>query len=175
MSAGFLILLPCDIRVEDGEFSWDWDPPGTTLTAFTRSPLAVHVADQLVGTPFFEPDVFAVKFINYWTIELPQGYGLLCTHPINRADLPFRSVTGLVHADNYSNFIHFPAQWVDRDFAGILPRGTPVAQCLPVPLAGLDLVMETLEGESADAFNETKTAVRAGAGAYRKHHRHKRG
>ena len=175
MSAGFLMPLACDIAVENGAFSWHWKPPATTLTAFTRSPLAVHVADQLVGTPFFEADAFAVKFINYWTVQVPEGYGLLCTHPINRADLPFRSVTGLVHAANYDNFIHFPAQWIDRGFSGVLPRGTPVAQCLPVPLTELDLVMETLEGGAAERFNEAKTAVRDGAGAYRKHHRKKRG
>ena len=174
MSAGFLMPLAADIQVSDGTFSWDWDPPATTLTGYTRAPMAVHVADQLVQTPFFEPDTSAVKFINYWTVELPKGFGLLCTHPVNRADLPFRAVTGFVHADNYDNFIHFPAQWVDRDFNGVLKRGTPVAQCMPVPLEGLDLVLETLEGDAADRFNETKTAVRAGAGAYRKHHRQRR-
>ncbi|MEM7123081.1 MAG: hypothetical protein AAF563_17510 [Pseudomonadota bacterium] len=174
MSAGFLIPLAADIQVKDGTFSWDWDPPATTLTGYTRAPMAVHVADQLVETPFFEADTYAVKFINYWTVELPNGFGLLCTHPVNRADLPFRAVTGFVHADNYHNFVHFPAQWVDRDFNGVLKRGTPVAQCMPVPLENLDLVFETLEGEAADRFNETKTAVRAGAGAYRKHHRQRR-
>ena len=42
------------------------------------------------AAPLFEGDSFAVKFTNYWTVALPPGIGLLCTHPANRLDLPFR-------------------------------------------------------------------------------------
>jgi len=40
MTSGFLIPLMCDVRVENGEFSWDFAlPPGGTLS-FARSPIA---------------------------------------------------------------------------------------------------------------------------------------
>jgi hypothetical protein len=30
------------------------------------------------------------------------------------------------------NLINFPARWHDAGFSGVLPKGTPVAQCIPV-------------------------------------------
>ena len=74
-----------------------------------------------------------IKFHNLWTIEAPEGYSVLFTHPANRFDLPFTTLTGLVDCDRYhDNWIHFPAHWHDTNFSGVLPKGTPVAQCMPV-------------------------------------------
>src|SRR5262245_2197742 len=54
-------------------------------------------------------------------------------HPVNRFDLPFTTLAGLVDSDRYhDNWIHFPARWHDLNFRGVLPKGTPVAQCVPV-------------------------------------------
>jgi hypothetical protein len=129
MTHGFLIPLICDLRVENGEFTWDNDlPPGGAVN-FVRSPIGFHDASQVVGTPLFEEDCFVIKFHNLWTIEAPEGYSLLFTHPVNRFDLPFTTLTGLVDSDQYyDNWIHFPAHWHDKNFSGVLPKGTPVAQ-----------------------------------------------
>ena len=94
-----------------------------------RSPLGFHDASQVSGTPLFDPDRFLIKFHNLWTIEAPDGYALLFTHPANRFDLPFTTLTGLVDSDRYhDNFIHFPAHWHDANFSGVLPKGTPIAK-----------------------------------------------
>ncbi|MCG8461128.1 MAG: hypothetical protein MI919_32995, partial [Holophagales bacterium] len=88
------------------------------------------MSEQAAGSPLSDADTVIVKFNNFWTIECPSGWSLLVTHPVNREDLPFRTLTGLVDADRYGDaFIHFPARWSDPDFTGLLPRGTPVAQC----------------------------------------------
>lgn len=171
MGGGFLMPLIADLHVEAGRFTWSWQPPADLPGAFPRSPFAFHVGEQLSGTPFHVSDRFAVKFMNFWTVSLPAGWALLCTHPVNRGELPFRTVTGLVHAASYDNFIHFPALWTDPDFAGVLPAGTPVAQCYPVPLEQLDLAFGTIEGEAAERFQAARTAPRDGHGAYRRHHR----
>jgi hypothetical protein len=81
----------------------------------------------------FDADRYLIKFHNLWTIEAPEGYSLLFTHPVNRFDLPFTTLTGLVDCDRYHDaWIHFPAHWHDTSFSGVLPKGTPVAQCFPV-------------------------------------------
>ena len=130
MSHGFIMPLPCDVNVSDGVLSWDWDHPALSVESHPRSPLSFHVPAQATGTPFFSPDVAIVKFNSFWTIELEPGYSLFATHPINRADLPFRTLTGLVDSDRFTDVgVLFPAQWVDPEFEGVLPRGTPVAQC----------------------------------------------
>ena len=89
-------------NVSDGVLSWDWDHPPLSVRSHPRSPLSFHVPAQATGTPFFSPDVAIVKFNSFWTIELEPGYSLFATHPINRADLPFRTLTGLVDCDRFT-------------------------------------------------------------------------
>src|SRR5215813_10448813 len=68
MTCGFLIPLICDLRVEDGEITWDNElPPGGAID-FPRSPVSFHDQAQLTGSPLFEADRFVVKFHNLWTI-----------------------------------------------------------------------------------------------------------
>lgn len=133
MTAGFLLRLMCDVRVQNGEFTWDLDLPLGQTSGFPRSPISFHDASQVSGTPLHRDDRFLVKFNNPWTIEAPEGYALLFTHPVNRFDLPFTTLTGLVDCDRYRDaWIHFPAHWHDEGFSGLLPKGTPVAQCFPI-------------------------------------------
>ena len=41
------------------------------------------------GSPLFEADRLHDQVPQFWTIEAPEGYSLLFTHPVNRFDLPF--------------------------------------------------------------------------------------
>lgn len=71
------------------------------------------------------------KWENPYTIELPKGYSLWCTHPSNRFDLPFLTITGIVDADKYVRAIQFPF-FLREDFEGIIEKGTPLAQLIPI-------------------------------------------
>jgi hypothetical protein len=171
MTYGFLMPLACDLKVENGEFSWDRDVP-RGIAAYSRSPIDFHDGCQVAGTPFFDEDRFIIKFNNFWTIELPPGYSLLVTHPINRDDLPFTTLTGLVDVDLYSlAFVHFPARWRDPDFKGTLVKGTPVAQCVPIRRERWTERYETITGPAAERFREIGEAVSAGTGLYRQQFR----
>ncbi len=172
MTAGFLMGLAADLKVENGEFSWDREVPPSALSSYPRSPIDFHDAVQVAGTPFFEEDRFIIKFNNFWAIELPPGYSLLITHPINRHDLPFVTLTGVVDADRYrDNFIHFPAHWRDPDFAGTLKAGTPVAQCLPYKRDRWTAQFETITGGAAARLVETAEAIKSDYGVYRREFR----
>jgi hypothetical protein len=172
MTYGFLMPLVADLRIENGAFTWDRDVPGGALTSYPRSPVDFHDPSQVVGTPFFEEDRFVVKFNNYWTIELPPGYSLLVTHPINRADLPFVTLTGLIDSDRYcDNFIHFPAQWRDADFQGVLAKGTPVAQCIPLKRKTWEPRFEQITGEAVQRLHDTASAVSREQSVYRRQFR----
>jgi len=169
MSAGFVIPLACDVWVEGGRFAWDWDLPASSLPEMTRAPMSFHTPEQATGAPFFDADTVIVKFNNFWTIALPEGWSLLVCHPFNRLDLPFRTLTGLVDADLYRDaFIQFPALWCDSAFEGVLPAGTPVAQCLPVQREATELTFETLTGDAATRCREALAALSAEPGVYRK-------
>ncbi len=171
MTCGFLMPLAADVAVADGCFSWSWQP-GPTAVRHSRAPLGFHVNSQAAGSPLFDPDALFVKFMNFWTIELPPGWSLLCTHPVNRFDLPFRTLTGLVDADAYRDgLVHFPAVWTDHGFAGVLPRGTPVAQCIPLPRQPLELDCAPLADDAARRFAAVIDAVAAEPGVYRRRFR----
>jgi hypothetical protein len=171
MTCGFLLPLVTDIRVENGMFSWDHDiPAGASMPAY--SPMDFHDNSQLTGSPFFEEDRVLVKFNSFWTVELPAGYSLLVTHPINRADLPFVTVTGLVDADRYrDNFINFPARWRDPDFTGVVPKGTPLAQLVPVRRVDWAARFDVIADAAAERMHEVRWMLANETDVYRRRFR----
>lgn len=176
MAHGFIMPLPCDVSVRDGRFSWAWDLPPLAVEAHPRSPLSFHAPAQVAGTPFHDEQRAVVKFNSFWTVELEPGYSLFATHPVNRSDLPFRLLTGLVDADRFSDVgILFPAVWIDPAFTGVLPAGTPVAQCFPVRRAALELAFEPLSEERRRRYGATAAALLSKPGVYRRRYRARRG
>ncbi len=172
MGHGFVIPLPCDVTVAAGRLAWDWDLPPLTVAAHPRSPVSFHVPAQVSGTPWHREDRAIVKFNSFWTVELEPGFSLFATHPVNRDDLPFRLLTGLVDADRYTDVgILFPAVWTDPGFEGVLPRGTPVAQCFPVARAALELACEPFDPARAARYADTANALLGTPGTYRKRFR----
>jgi hypothetical protein len=175
MSHGFVVLLPCDVRVQGGEFSWDWDLPPLTVDQHPRSPLSFHVSAQLAGSPLADGARSALKFNSFWTIEVEAGWSLFCMHPANREDLPFRLLSGMVDADRFNDAgINFPALWTQPDFDGVLPKGTPVAQCFAVPRERPELSFEAFDAERIARYEKTVAEVLETPGVYRKRYRVKR-
>ncbi len=172
MSYGFVMTLPCDVTMRGGVLSWDWDLPPLSIMAHPRAPISFHVPAQVTGTPLHDPDRAIVKFNSFWTIELEPGWSLFAMHPVNRADLPFRLLSGLVDADRFSEVgILFPAVWSDPAFEGVLPRGTPVAQCFPVPRAPLELQLDVMSDAEIARYENTAGKLLGEPGVYRKQYR----
>jgi hypothetical protein len=169
MSQGFVIPLPCDVTVEKGRLSWDWDLPPLAAVHHPRAPISFHAPAQVEGTPFHTADQVIVKFNSFWTIELEEGWSLFAMHPVNRADLPFRLLSGLVDADRFHDVgILFPAVWLDPDFTGVLPRGMPVAQCLPVPREALVCDYASFDVAETRGYDATAHSLLSGHGVYRR-------
>ena len=171
MTCGFLIPLAIDVRVEGGEFSWAWDIPPGAMAGAPHAPLDFHDNSQVTGSPFFEEDRVVLKFNTFWTIELPPGYSLLITHPFNRADLPFVTLTGLVDADRYHHFLNFPARWRDSEFSGVLAKGTPIAQCVPVKREDWAISCEALANDEIGRLHEMGSAFASEGDIYRRQFR----
>jgi hypothetical protein len=166
MACGFLMPLAIDVTVEEGKLTWARGALGD------KSPIGFHENVQALGTPFFDRDRSVVKFMNYWTIETPPGYMILVTHPINRYDLPFVTVTGLVDSDSYNeNFVNFPARWHDLSFSGVLPKGTPVAQCIPVKRDKWTPYFETMDDAAGHQLVKLSHAIENEPGVYRRQYR----
>ena len=55
MTYGFMVLLPCDVVVDKGTFSWDWQILEPVTQNHPRAPLSFHTPGQLAGSPFATP------------------------------------------------------------------------------------------------------------------------
>lgn len=172
MGHGVLIPLPCDLHMADGQLSWDWDMPATPDAPITRAPLGAHVPEQASGAPIDLDGRLAIKFTNYWTLETEPGWQLLFTHPLNRPDLPFQTLSGVVHTTGFGlGYVHFPAVWTDPGFTGTLPRGTPVAQVIAVPADAPDLEIRAMTGDEIARSRTIQEALQAERGVYRRNFR----
>ena len=171
MTSGFLIPLICDLKVENGEFTWDNEiPPGGAVSfRARRSDSTIPARSRLAAV---RADRFLIKFHNLWTIEAPEGYAVLFTHPFNRFDLPFTTLTGLVDCDRYhDNWIHFPAHWHDTNFSGVLPKGTPIAQCMPMKRENWVAQAAPFTAEETQRAHDLTTAINREPGLYRRQFR----
>ena len=176
MAYGFVMPLVCDVEIANGKFAWDFDLPPLAVEAHPRSPLSFHVPAQALGAPFHEPDQAFIKFNSFWTIELPPGYSLFAGHPVNRWDLPFRTLSGLVDADRFHDVgVLFPAAWIEPRFCGVLRAGTPVAQCFAVAREPLDIAFAPMTTAETRAYDETAHALLGKPGVYRRRFRARRG
>jgi hypothetical protein len=166
MSYGYLMPLVADLTFRSGRLSWDREALGG------KSPVDFHENIQVKGSPLYDSDRSVLKFNNYWTIEVPSGYAVLITHPFNRLDLPFTTITGLVDSDRYyENFINFPARWRDATFEGVLPKGTPIAQCIPIRRDVWEENFEVMDMKAGEKLIELSNAIDAEPGVYRKQFR----
>ncbi|MFN0264039.1 hypothetical protein ACKTEK_09210 [Tepidamorphus sp. 3E244] len=173
---GIVFPLATDVRFKDGEMSWDWDLPKVPGVRATQSPIGLHVPEQWHGAPLrADKGHFAVKFSNFWTVETPPGISLYFGHPFNREDLPFRSLSGIVDTDHFTRgFIHFPAIWIDPDFEGTLPAGTPVAQAVPIRREELTLDVGELDEAGVAEQIEFQEGLSADTQLYRRKYRQDR-
>lgn len=80
-------------------------------------------------------EYYPIEFIwqRPWSIDLPDGFSALITHPLNRVDLNFFTLSGIVDSDKYS---HSPIGnipfFIKNNFTGIIPKGTPMFQIIPI-------------------------------------------
>lgn len=126
-TVGYIITLPTDVSIVDPDIYGTriiWDSNTNMVDA--------HSALQINGLSVpeeYEPSPYKWNF--HWAIEVPDGYSLIYTHPFNRVELPFHTLTGVVDSDVYGAPVNLPF-FLRKDFTGVLPIGTPVAQVIPI-------------------------------------------
>jgi len=157
---GYIVTLPTDVAVVDpavygGRVIWD------SNTNMIESHAEVQV-DGWIPPSEYEPGPYKWNF--HWSIRVPRGYSLIYTHPFNRPELPFYTATGVVDADVYSAPVNLPF-FLRKDFVGVIPKGTPVAQVVPIKREEWSHEVGTLE--EFDHYEVEKMKLFMG-GAYKK-------
>lgn len=67
-----------------------------------------------------------------WIPELPEGYSMLYINPLNRFDLSFISLSGIIDHDKLiMEKIATHPFFIRKNFEGIIPKGTPMFQMIP--------------------------------------------
>jgi hypothetical protein len=129
---GYYIPAPVDFLVEQTEFgpqiSWQFFDNDYNETDFIneRNPGMIPTLPIPEG---FSPNHFSWSTKQILKVE--NGYSLLITHPLNRDDLPFRTMSGVVDANYAMSGGKLPFL-LKKGYEGIIKAGTPIAQIIPI-------------------------------------------
>ena len=125
LSIGYIITIPYDIYITtvDGSPYIVWKE--TDSPPRWRQNLSNKNVVPAGHYPFEYTWDLSTSF------SVPKGYSAIFTHPFNRHDLPFTTLTGIIDGGfaipPHGNFPFF----VKTGFDGIIEKGTPIAQIIP--------------------------------------------
>lgn len=164
-SMGYHIPLPADLF---------WDQSTQEFSTNSVTDLSTkHYFSQTDGVSLpaeFDPQPH--KWSNYWHIKTPKGYSTLFIHPLNRLDLPFYSMSGVVDTDSHPLIINFPF-FLRKDFHGLIKAGTPMIQAIPFKRdKWTSDILDQFASYSGDLASHEVT--KPPFGWYKKNHWHKK-
>lgn len=123
LTGGYHYVLEDDVYVdmdEDGRPILSWN--GDVMMIDKRPTIELPIPDNC------HPIHYGWRM--NWYYETPPGYSVLITHPMNRYDLPFYTMSGIVESDIWGLPV-FTAFFLKRNFIGVIPKGTPIFQIIP--------------------------------------------
>ena len=123
-NTGYIVELAQDLYVEvkDGQPKINWRE--------NPDPLGVReIGENIIPTPHgYSETHFIWKYPHI--LNAKKGYSAIVTHPFNRHDLPFISLTGIMDIDTLVGNGNIPF-YIQEGFEGLIPRGTPILQIIP--------------------------------------------
>jgi hypothetical protein len=129
MMTGYVLRIPFDIYVtknEDGTINIRWNGP-------KEWQMFVGERQKELGATIPRPvghEPMGFTWSSQWSWKTPRGYSTFVTHPFNRNELPFTTLSAIVDSDKFSAQGNVPF-FLKKDFEGIIPAGTPFAQIYP--------------------------------------------
>lgn len=161
LTTGYVALLWQDLVVVRGvngpSFEWANEPDivdGRNGLGFETLPIPEGHGEK----QFIWQQPFSVK--------VPPGYSVLYTHPLNRYDLPFITLSGIHDSDSVLPPGNFPF-YLKEDFEGVIPAGTPLFQIIPFKRD--NWVAIGSEKVSREGINRSLKSTTMLAGFYKKH------
>ena len=132
MKTGFAIPLWHDIFIRN-ETAYDNDPtPISQRIDQQLYSLAMQQKNQVDNTTLNTKSLpnIIYKLVNPWKIVTPKGWSCLFISPQHRDDIPIKIMSGVVDTDNHPFPVNLPF-FIDKEFAGTVKLGTPIAQVIP--------------------------------------------
>jgi len=124
---GYLMLTPCDVVVEK-----NFD--GSSVKVYTH-PMFDLIGNRGAPSTNSMPipkDYYQNEFtwMTQWEAQTPPGYSSFYTHPINRPELPFYTISGVMDTDKWYITGNHPFI-IKKGFEGVIPMGTPMMSIIP--------------------------------------------
>lgn len=121
LSAGYMIVLASDVFYDGANFQ----------QVSKKEVISLLPAEQFEGVELSNNySTQPYRWNNFFISKTPKGYSSLFIHPMNRLDLPFYTLSGIVDTDNYPAQVDLPF-FIRNNFIGTIPAGTPIAQVIP--------------------------------------------
>lgn len=128
--SGYALVTPFDIFIsvsEDGELKISWNGPNDWEGFISERPK--ELGEKMPRPSGHLPN--HLVWANKWGFKSPKGYSILVTHPLNRFDLPFTTMSGIIDSDKFFANGNLPF-FIKEGFSGMIPEGTPIAQLIPI-------------------------------------------
>jgi hypothetical protein len=129
MISGYALVIPEDLHVsrhEDGSLKVEWESEKISQFIDERPK---EMGATMPRIPGYLPN--HLVFSGMWGWKTPRGYSTLVTPPLNRDDLPFKIMAGIMDTDEFWGAGNIPF-YIREDFEGVIPKGTPFAQIIPI-------------------------------------------
>jgi hypothetical protein len=126
MTTGYMIPLMVDIAVKQTDGG-----PSISYSNIIGAPISLRDQDFVNSTLPTPQGMSTLHFVwqTYVALKIPKGYSALATHPLNRFDLPFLTLSGIVDGEFVMPGGQIPV-FFSNTFEGIIPAGTPIAQLI---------------------------------------------
>lgn len=149
LTAGYMYETPCDLRVyeKSGTPVIETEPGFEEFVGYRGPQDGLPTSDEFHIEHFY--------WLPPWAIKVPDGYSCLYISPMNRIDLPFYTIGGIIDNDKVSMTGQYPFM-LKRGFTGIIPKGTPFAQIIPIKREDWKSEVEMMPPGALE-INRTKT------------------
>ncbi len=136
-----------------------WDGPESLQNFIMERP---HQSGSTIPRPEGHYSNHLV-FSEFWSIKLPRGWSLLMTHPLNRYDLPFTTLSGIIDSDKWFAPGNVPF-FIKKGFSGTIPEGTPFVQLIPIKRSDwkmtIDKSLEDINYKQASIVRKTENSYK---------------
>ena len=158
--SGYYLFTPCDITIK------------TNKEDFESKPITVELGgnwgQQHNGNPFCKlrgdeeglpkPEGYYqipyAWFVN-WSAQVPEGYTIFLTHPINIPNMPFKTMSGFIDSHGILTGAGNMPVYFKEGWEGTIPAGTPYAQLIPMKNESwVSEVVEYTKEEMMENFRE---------------------
>lgn len=125
LTTGYVVTLWQDLQVTQTE--------GGTLMEWAQKPDVVIFREDNGNNTIPTPSGHSSEHFAWACpifIKTPKGYSSIVTHPLNRHDLPFLTLSGVIDSDSAVYNGNYPF-FIKEGFEGIIKKGTPIFQIIP--------------------------------------------